>query len=217
MSELKSAFSQIQKQELKLEAVFTHHGCADEENGFYEIQKQNFVTVQSNAKELSKSFGFGELRYHSCNSAALFRDNDFNEDMARVGIASYGCLELPFDSNAKKLKPILSVYAKRISTRKLIDGSCVGYGAIFKSCKDCIVSNYDFGYGAGFLRSCSNKYDTPQGVKLLGRISMDNATFLSKEDELLIFDDAKKIAKQAGTIPYEALTSLKAHLVRKII
>jgi alanine racemase len=79
------------------------------------------------------------------------------------------------------------------------------------------VSNYDFGYGAGFLRSCSNKYETPQGVKLLGRISMDNASFLSQENELLIFDDARKIAKQAGTISYEILTSLKSHLARKII
>ena len=217
MSELKAAFSLIQKQGLKFEAVFTHHGCADELNDFYKIQKQNFATVQRNSKELSKEFGVDDLRYHSCNSAALFRDDDFSEDMARVGVAAYGCLELPFSSLAPKLKPVLSVYAKRISTRKLIDGSCVGYGASFKACKNCVVSNYDFGYGAGFLRSCSGSYKTPEGVALLGRISMDNSSFLSQDEELLIFHDAREVAKLAGTISYEVLTSLKSHLQRKII
>ena len=217
MSELKAAFTLIQKHYLKLEAVFTHHGCADELNDFYEIQKQNFSTVQRNSKELSASFALGDLRYHSCNSAALFRDDDFSEDMARVGIAAYGCLELPFSSKAPTLEPVLSLYAKRISTRTLIDGACIGYGASFKACKNCVVSNYDFGYGAGFLRSSSQSYTTPEGVELLGRISMDNSTFLSKKEELLIFDNASTVSKMAGTISYEILTSLKANLQRKII
>jgi alanine racemase len=217
MSELKSTLHSIQKQGLKLEAVFTHHGCADELNGFYEQQKQNFEDVKKNLEGLKTEFALNNLRYHSSNSAALFREEEWCEDMARVGIGAYGCLELPFGSNASLLKPVLSVYARKISTRKITDGSCVGYGASFQTCKECVVSNYDFGYGAGFLRAGSNKYKTPQNIELIGRISMDNSSFLSQEEEILIFSDAREAAKFSQTISYEVLTSLKANLQRTVV
>ena len=46
---------------------------------------------------------------------------------------------------------------------------------------------------------------------------MDNSSFISDEDELLIFNDAKVMAKSAGTISYEVLTSLKADLVKVFV
>ena len=217
MSELDSAFELIKEQELRLEAVFTHHGCADELNEFYDLQNRNFVEVKRSALELSKKYGFGELRFHSCNSAALFRTTALDEDMARVGIAAYGCMQLPSAFDEKGLKPVLSLYADKISSRELKKGDAVGYGATYTAESDCVVGNYDFGYGDGFLRVCSNNYITPQDIKLLGRISMDNSSFLSDEDELLIFDDARVIAQVAGTIGYEALTSLKADIRRELV
>jgi alanine racemase len=214
MGELRAAFIQIKKQGLALEAVLTHHGCADEENGLYEIQKENFAHVQKNALQLSEEFGFEKLRFHSSNSAALFREDDFCEDIARVGIAAYGCLELPWHSRARELEPILSLYANKISSRKVMQGGSVGYGAHYKVTSECFVSTYDFGYGAGFLRACSLGYTTPQAKNLVGRISMDNASFHCEDDEILIFDDAREIAKSAKTISYEVLTALKPHLKR---
>jgi alanine racemase len=117
----------------------------------------------------------------------------------------------------KKLKPVLSVYAKRLSTRTLKAGECVGYSATYKADKNCTVSNYDFGYGDGFLRSCSNKYVTPEGIKIAGRISMDNSSFITDKEELLIFDNARVAATFADTISYEMLTSLKANLKRSVL
>ena len=137
--------------------------------------------------------------------------------MARVGIAAYGCLELAESAEAQKLQPVLSLYAKKISSRRLREGDCVGYGASYKAEDACTVTNYDFGYGDGFLRSCSHNYTTPQGRELLGRISMDNSSFLADEEQLLIFSDAREVAKAAGTISYEVLTSLKEKLPRKIL
>ncbi len=137
--------------------------------------------------------------------------------MARVGIAAYGCMQLPAAFEEKSLKPVLSLYAKKISSRELKKGESVGYGATYTTEKDCIVSNYDFGYGDGFLRVCSSNYTTPQNIKLLGRISMDNSSFLSDEDELLIFDDARVVARVAGTIGYEVLTSLKSDIKRELV
>ena len=217
MDELSLAFELIQKQQLQLEAVFTHHSSADEENQYYDLQNSNFEEIKREAKALAKKYNLGSLRFHSCNSAALFREKNFGEDMARVGIAAYGCLELQNNSMQKELKPVLSVYANRLSSRVVQSGECVGYSATFRSQMQCMISNYDFGYGDGFLRSCSNKYTTPQNIKIAGRISMDNSSFITDKEELLIFDDARVAAKIAGTISYEMLTSLKANLKRTIV
>ncbi len=211
--ELDSSLSLIEKQGLELEAVFTHHACADELDGVYELQKKNFELVKDGLKSKSQK----SLRFHSCNSAALFRETSFDEDMVRVGIAAYGCLELPSSSKATELKPVLSLYAQKISSREINAGEGVGYGATFSADKKMIVSNYDFGYGDGFLRVCSNSFYTKDGVKIAGRVSMDNSSFLSDEDELFIFSDARDVAQFANTISYEVLTSLKANIKRDII
>lgn len=215
-TELEEAFALIKKQGLKLKGVFTHHACADEEGEYFEFQQKNFEAIKEEARSLAQQYGF-EIQFHSANSAALFRTQNFDEDMTRIGIAAYGCLEMPQGMKRVDLKPVLSVYANKNSSRSLQEGDCVGYGASFKSVKEQVVSNYDFGYGDGFLRSCSNIYKTPQNVAIAGRISMDNSSFLSEDETLLIFNDARDAAKFAGTISYEVLTSLKPELKRTII
>lgn len=46
---------------------------------------------------------------------------------------------------------------------------------------------------------------------------MDNSSFVSDAEELLIFNDARVVAKYAQSISYEVLTSLKSHLKRRIL
>ncbi len=209
MDELEEAFEQIKKVELVLEAVFTHHRSADELTSEWFWQNDNFKRVKADSIALASKHKFTPLRFHSANSTSLFKTENFDEDMARVGIAAYGCME--------GLRPVLSVYADKISSRELKKPKRVGYGGTFTAKQDCSVSNYDFGYGDGFLRSCSNNFVTPNGAKQVGRISMDNSSFIAKDEKLLIFDDADKVAKMAGTISYEVLTSLKASLKREIV
>ena len=209
LCEIDEAIALIEAHGLQLGAVFTHHSCADETNGNYESQKSNFESLKKRLPQV--------LRFHSCNSAALFREENFSEDMARVGIAAYGCLEMPEELATPSLKPVLSLYASKNSTRTLHEHDRVGYGATFCSKKSCCVSNYDLGYADGFLRACSNDYQTPQGIEIAGRISMDNSSFLCEKQELLVFNDASRVALFAKTISYEVLTSLKPHLKREIV
>jgi len=120
-------------------------------------------------------------------------------------------------ADTTSLEAILSLYALKISSRELVEDECVGYSATFKAKKRCVVSNYDFGYADGFLRSCSNQHVTPEGVAIAGRISMDNSSFLSDKEVLLIFQDARDVAVFASTIPYEIVTSLKGYIKRSIV
>jgi len=213
MGELKEALSQIKKYGLVLEAVFTHHRGADELTSEWFWQNENFKKVKDEVLGL----GYKNLRFHSSNSASLFRFDDFNEDMARVGVCAYGCMELAKPLEVVGFKPVLSLYADKISSRELKKGDAIGYGATYRVDEDCVVSSYDFGYGDGFLRSLSNNYTTPDSKKLVGRISMDNSSFISNDDKILIFDDARVVASSAKTISYEVLTSLKANIKREVV
>jgi len=213
MVELKEALSQIKKYDLVLEAVFTHHRSADELTSEWFWQNENFKKVKDEVLGL----GYKNLRFHSSNSASLFRFDNFSEDMARVGVCAYGCMELAKPLEVVGFKPVLSLYADKISSRELKKGDAIGYGATYRVDEDCVVSSYDFGYGDGFLRSFSNNYTTPDSKKLVGRISMDNSSFISNDDKILIFDDARVIASSAKTISYEVLTSLKANIKREVV
>ena len=208
MDEVSDAICLIENRGLILEGVFTHYRSADTMSAEWFWQKKNFQTIKSK---------YPTLRAHSCNSAGLFRDNNFDEDMVRIGIAAYGCLQLDRGFEETGLKPVLSLTAEKISTRLLKEGEKVGYNATYEAKEDMAVSNYDIGYADGFPRLLSNTYLSPDGDELLGRVSMDNSSYNSEKERLLVFDDANEIASCAGTIGYEILTSLSPTIKRHII
>ncbi len=207
--EIEQAQEIIKIKNLQVEAVFTHYRSADTMSAEWFWQVSNF-------KNIIKTFS-SELRFHSCNSAALFRSNNFNEDMVRVGISAYGCLQMDRGFKETGLQPVLSLYAQRISSRDLEKGERLGYNATFEAKERMQVSNYDIGYADGLKRSLSNAYQTPDGYELLGRVSMDNSSYNTNEETILIFDDANEMAAFADTIAYEILTSLSPFLKRTII
>ncbi|MEA1955786.1 MAG: alanine racemase [Campylobacterota bacterium] len=210
-NQLTDAIKKIEENGLILEAIFTHHRSADELTSEWFWQNDNFKQIKKEFKYLKN------IKFHSANSASILRTTDFDEDMVRVGISAYGCMDSFEVNNENILKPVLSLYALKNSTTNLKKGDRLGYSATYEMPSDAVVSNYDFGYGDGFLRICSNNYKTPDGNEQIGRISMDNSSFLSDKEELLIFNDARVIAKQAKTISYEILTSLKPYIKRIIV
>ncbi len=208
MDAFEEAMSRIEAQGLSLEGVFTHYRSADAVSSEWFWQKKNFEEIKKKRPE---------LRFHSCNSAGLFRTSHLDEEMARVGIAAYGCLQMDRGFEETGLKPVLSLVAERISSRQLKKGQRVGYNATFVADEDMQVSNYDIGYADGLSRLLSNNYQTPDGDMLIGRVSMDNSSYRSDKERLLIFDDANEIAAYCDTIGYEVLTSLSPNLERRIV
>jgi len=208
MDELDEAMLKIQEQGLRLESIFTHYRSADTMSSEWFWQKKNFSRLKQR---------YPKLRAHSCNSAGIFRENNFDEDMVRVGIAAYGCLQMDRGFEETGLKPVLSLFAEKISSRVLNKGERVGYNATFEATEEILVGNYDVGYADGLSRFLSNNYRTPDGNELLGRVSMDNSSYNSHKQSLLIFDDANEIASFCETISYEVLTSLSSRLQRRII
>ena len=214
MHEVDSALSQIEKKGLKLVGVMTHFRAADVLSSELFWQKKNFKTV----KEKVKKQGFENVRFHSHNSAATLRSKQFTEDLVRAGIAIYGYNELPGMYDEVSLKPVLTLHAKRTTTRKLKKSQRVGYAGDFTAPKDMTVSTYDLGYGDGWTRTVNaNAYVTPEGLPVLGRVSMDFVTLESEKEEVVILDNAQKAAKHFGTISYEVTTGLNKDIERVIV
>jgi alanine racemase len=211
--DFREAIKLIQLKELQLVGVMTHYKSADVLSSEYFWQSKQFEIIKNNIKELK----LPNVRIHSHNSAALLRTNTINEDLYRIGIAAYGYNELPNSFEGISLKPVLSLHATRVSTRKIKKGECIGYGGSYIASKSMMVSTYNLGYGDGWFRGDSNSpYVTSEDLCILGRVSMDFMTFASEKEELCIMNDCLAAAKQYHTISYEMTTSLNSKL-RKVV
>jgi alanine racemase len=214
MHELKMALELIKKRELVLVGVMTHNRSADELSSELFWQQKNFEHI----KGVTISHGFKNIRFHSFNSATSLRLPCKQQDIIRLGIGSYGYSELPSIYETLDLKPVLSLWAKRVATRELKKGERVGYGGTFTAPKAMTVSTYDIGYGDGWMRSSTLKpFVTAEGLPILGRVSMDYISLESDKDELCIFDDALSAGKQLNTISYEIITQLHSDVERVVI
>jgi alanine racemase len=222
--ELEEAILRASKRGLKICGVFTHFKSADEMGSELFWQKANFETIKKRACEICEKLNLPKIKFHCCNSSALFRINnsdknfEFSDLYARVGIAAYGYIENESPLYIPDLKPVLSLHAKKITTRELKKGQRVGYGGKFVAPNDMKVSTYDIGYGDGFRRFPDDiTYKTPDGHNMLGRVSMDNLSLDSDKEEVCLFSDVKELAKLHKTISYEILTSLNPNIQRVIV
>lgn len=218
IDELERAFLGLSKKNIKITGILTHHKSADNFSSDFFWQDTIFRRVKEQVKNICEKLSLAIPCFHSCNSAALFRHTNFNESFARVGIATYGYIENDSIYKLPPLKPVLSLWAKKISTRVLKKGQSVGYGGTYTAPKDMTISTYDVGYGDGFLRINGNQhYVTPKGYKILGRVSMDYISIESQDEEICIFEDVRDLAKLHNTITYEITTTLSKDIKREIV
>lgn len=216
-SELEAAIHGIVERNLIFTGVFTHHRSADKLSSEFFWQRRQFEDIKKEVKKLCEQLSLELPSFHSCNSAALFRHANFNEDWVRVGIAQFGYLETPEIFEKPALKPVMSLWANKISQRSLKKGQRVGYGATYEMKESMTVGCYDLGYGDGFLRLNEKQaYYTPQGHRVLGRVSMDNLSLDTNEENVCIFDNVHTLAKLHNTISYEITTALNPNIPKEI-
>ena len=214
MEEIEEALKFIKEKELILKGVMTHNRSADELSSELFWQQKKFKEVK---KIVGSILSNNNIRFHSYNSATSLRLPCNNQDIIRLGIGAYGYSELPPVYKSLELKPVLSLWAKRIATRQLKKGERVGYGGTFIAPRDMTISTYDLGYGDGWMRSNSFKpFVTAEGLPLLGRVSMDYIILESTKEEICIFDNALSAGKQLETISYEVTTQLHEKIERML-
>lgn len=217
-TELEKTVLKLLEKNINITGVFTHHKSADNMlSDDFDKQNEVFSKVKKEMEKICKKLSIAIPSFHSSNSCALFRHESMDESFARVGIATYGYLESN-SNDLPPLKPVLSLWTNKVSSRILKTGQTVGYGGTYIANKDMNISTYDIGYGDGFLRLNEQQhYITPRGFKVLGRVSMDYIALNSIDDEVCLFDDAKPLAKLHNTISYEIITTLSRDLKKEIV
>lgn len=222
--EVLEALYLIKNKNLRLIGVFMHNAYGDSNGNNDENIAADFILLQNNFKKIKKivieftsKYNLPKPRFHSLSSSGAIKLNSIDDDLVRIGIAMYGylCIE---GEISKQLQPIAEIWSNKISQRFLKKGSKIGYEGKSIINKDCIVSNYDIGYGDGLFRLNENHNDlfTKEGFKILPRMSMDSTSIISNKKKVCILYDAQIFAEVFGTISYEILCKISPFMQRII-
>ena len=206
----------IIESDLVLNGLFTHFSNAYLNDKSLSLQKQIFDEIRIKIKSDRRFSDY--IRFHCCASSSLFRLDDLDYDIARIGIATYGYISLPDGHIKPKLKPVLSLWADKITSKTVVKGGSIGYGQTYTADQDIKVSTYDIGYGDGFMRLDQNKKSTIEdGREILGIVSMNSFTTFGNDESVCVFSDANKYSKVHNTIIYEIISNINPKIRKEIV
>lgn len=202
-----------------LALVMSHLACAD--------TPDSAVNAAQIARFDALAALFPSVPRSLANSGGAFLAPAFHNHIVRPGVALYG--GAPSDAPANPMRPVIQLDARVIQVRTIPAGSGVGYGHSFHTDGTTRIATIAVGYADGLPRSLSNRGAAWFGgarLPIAGRVSMDSITLdvtALPEGALKLGDwveligphqSLDDIARDAGTISYEILTSLGARYHR---
>ena len=191
--------------------LMSHMGCADE---------PEHPINSSQLNEFTRLTGDLSIRRSLSATAGLLLGGAYHFDLTRMGIGLYG--GWPFEAAHR----VVTVEAPVIQVRDLAPGETVGYGASFVADRPTRIATISAGYADGLIRALSGGatgFVGGQPVPFAGRVSMDLITLdvtdvaCAPGDMVEILGPNQSIddlAKSAGTIGHEILTSLGSRYQR---
>lgn len=199
--------------------IMSHFASSDSDLGYTKFQLKSFKGI---IEEL-KGFGFEFEMHHIANSGALFSLPESFLDTVRPGLAFYGYLPIGVNTEYE-FKPVMEIYSKVISLRKIHANESVGYGRKFIATRDTTIATVPIGYGDGLPRIASESlYCLINGkkFKVVGGICMDEMMVDVGGEEVRLGDEVVILGQQGGeritgydlansskTIVYEIITSI---------
>lgn len=222
---------------INVAGIYTHLASADDPNDtkFSKDQIKKF-------KEIVLYFennGFNFQYKHVNATSGLFRFNDPDFNIARVGIGLFGISPFPKHTKLNKqfednLKPVLKLKTHLVDIKELNKDEGVSYGRTFIAPKKMKIGILPIGYYDGIDRGFSNngfvkirnKY-----CKIIGRVCMNitvvdvsNIENLKDNEEVIIYDDVTNsrnsiynLSSLINTIPYEILSRLSSTTRRILV
>jgi alanine racemase len=217
--DLEEAIPWLRKPEFRLASVFTHLAASNqrEHDGFTRSQVDLYNQMCEKLK-LQLASGF---KRHVLNSAGIEQFSDLQYDMVRLGIGLHGI------GASDSLRAVSSFKTIVSQVRTVPAGESVGYSRRGVTKKISRIATIPVGYADGFDRKLGNGLGQVviQGVKLptIGEVCMDMTMIdvsdakVSEGDQVEIFgreQTLSELARQAGTIPYDILTSIPGRVKR---
>ena len=195
-----------------------------------DIHRRNRGTCRENGGPAgSAAFAPGVPWVHAANSAAVLRDSRVWYDRVRPGLLLYGLVPPPLTSTLS-LRPALSLTSRIVAVKGIRSGEGVGYGVRFTADGPRTIAIVPAGYADGLdLRLAGRGHVLIRGrrVPIVGSVCMDmlmadvTGLDVSPGDEVVIIGlqgndriDAREMAAQIGTIPYEILCRIGTRIER---
>jgi alanine racemase len=212
-----SADAKKRLSDLRLVLLMSHLACADEpEAKMNRVQLDRFRTALAMLPAAPASLS---------SSGGVLLGKDFAFDLVRPGIGLYGGNVQNAAQNPFATAVVLS--ARILQLRRIARGDSVGYGATFRAERPSVIATLGIGYADGVSRSVGNRAMVAiagRTAPVVGRVSMDLITadvtdippeLLSTSTVAELFGDTislSQAAADAGTVPYEILTSLNPRI-----
>lgn len=208
-------------EQAQVRLLMSHLACASEPRAkLNQLQLDRFIHLRQCFPALPASLA---------NSAGVFMDKSFHQDIARPGCALYGIN--PFDDRPNPVEPVATLSAPVLQVRTIEnDHETIGYGATATAQKGARIATVAIGYADGLHRILSDSslhgYIEGHAAPLIGRVSMDLITLdvshipehLAQEGSRVELinkqQDVNAIARAAQTIGYEIFTRLSMRVKR---
>jgi len=158
---------------ISIVGVASHFATSDDQNIEYMHQQcQNFIQATLWFTEN----GYSMPIRHIANSGAIMQYPESYFDMVRPGIMLYGVYPQSWMKSLLRLEPVLSLYARIVYFKVVIQDQGVSYGHSWIAEKNTRVITLPVGYGDGYPKALSNKgFVIINGIfhPLIGNICMD--------------------------------------------
>ncbi|MFH1665773.1 MAG: alanine racemase [Candidatus Omnitrophota bacterium] len=213
--------------QIEVEGVYTHFSAAARDNEITRMQISFFEEVLKRLEEA----GIVPVYRHSANSVAVVDWKRSHLNMVRTGILLYGVYPKERFRRDFKLDPVMNLKTRIVYLKSAPPGRAISYGRTYITQKDTKIATIPIGYADGYGRILSNKAEAlirGQYVRIVGMVTMDQTLLdvghipdVKVGDEVVLIGkqgDAEipieKIAKLAGTIPYEILSAITDRVPR---
>ncbi|WP_277623677.1 alanine racemase [Candidatus Contubernalis alkaliaceticus] len=236
MPQVTSNCTDVSYKNLIVCGTYTHLCASDsmdeEDVVFTKNQIEYFYNAISELKKININTG----KLHIQSSYGVLNYQELQCDYARLGIALYGVLSNRDDWTKVQinLRPVFSLKARIVLTKKVAEGETIGYGRKFTAPGDMLIAVVSIGYADGLSRNLSSMdgYVLIKGhrAKIIGFICMDqmmvdisNIKGVRSNDIVTIIGEdgdqqirAEEVAWQTGTITNELLSRMNHNRVKSI-
>jgi len=212
---------------IDLEGVYTHFSIAGRDKFFTQYQIESFEKILWNIE----NFGIAVKYRHAANSIACVDWKKSHLNMVRPGIIVYGIYPKRNFPRLIKLNPAFSLKTKVAFIKKTPPGRSISYGRTYITQSNTKIATLPIGYADGYGRILSNKAEVlikGRRAPVVGKVTMDQTMIdvghikrIKEGDEVVLIGRQKdeeirieKLARLAGTIPYEIVTGITYRVPR---
>ncbi|MEA3490088.1 MAG: alanine racemase [Candidatus Omnitrophota bacterium] len=212
---------------IDVEGIYTHFSSAGRDKMVTRMQISYFDRVLMDMRKA----GFNVKYKHAANSIAVVDWKKAHLNLVRPGILLYGVYPKESFRRDFSLEPVMNLKTRIVHLKETPPGRSVSYGRTYITQKHTRIATIPIGYADGYGRILSNKAEAlvrGQYVRVVGMVTMDQTLLdvghvrdVRVGDEVVLIGQQaeaailiEKIAKLAGTIPYEILSAITERVPR---